>query len=454
MPEVQLKLPYGYMIGRKWIQLAHNDEAFAYHVSFGNGEEKVFNRSTWTFYDIPVGAQYIEYKAIGGVFNGVKYLDSEPRKFDIPYWHYPVMYLGKEYKVVDLIKEKLKLSEITSFRFGSLEEENGESAIRGTCFYKGVGGYLLIEGKDADGVQKKIFWRSSGVTSLGELFDSVPELYYNNVLSVEEVNDTNRFELEDFKYYMQNEIIPHMQKNYPKYAEFFKTCDMNDYEISNYVGFGVYCKRYDHERQQVSVDLKNAEGRALHLELSMDMEDGIVFNWQYVREHKMLFSQVNEVDHRVSEKLHSYDIYPTSYFDGEGCKAIIPNDEFNQKIIDTEIDSLTKIYPSLNFYFEGEVKDELWEKYLSDLYCYPMPHADEIREQLREEKKANASSASIADDSTRSVADDLMSKFTAEDGGFDYPAYQEYLMSLYEEEDKKLEHKKEQVILYDEKDLF
>lgn len=83
-----------------------------------------------------------------------------------------------------------------------------------------------------------------------------------------------------------------------------------------------------------------------------------------------------------------------------------------------------------------------------------MPHADEIREQLREEKKANASSASIADDSTRSVADDLMSKFTAEDGGFDYPAYQEYLMSLYEEEDKKLEHKKEQVILYDEKDLF
>lgn len=47
-----------------------------------------------------------------------------------------------------------------------------------------------------------------------------------------------------------------------------------------------------------------------------------------------------------------------------------------------------------------------------------------------------------------------MSKFTAEDGGFDYPAYQEYLMSLYEEEDKKLEHKKEQVILYDEKDLF
>ena len=353
-----------------------------------------------------------------------------------------------------MIKEKLKLSEVTTFKFGALEEENGESALQGTSFYKGEGGYLLIEGKDADGVQKKIFWRVPGVTSVGELFDSVPQLVYNNELSVAEVNDTNRFELEDFKYYMQNEIIPHMQENYPKYAEFFKTCDMNDYEISNYIGFGVYCTRYDHERQQVSVDLKNAEGRALHLELSMDMRYGSVSNWKYVREHNMLFSQVREVDYRMSEKLHSYDIYPTSYFDNNNDKAIIPNDEFNQKIVDTEINGLAYIYPSLNYYFEGEVKDELWEKYLSDLTCYPMPHANEIRKQLEEEAKANASSALIADDSSKSVADELMSKFTTEDGGFDFTAYQNFLKSFNNEEDKNSEREKEPVILYDEKELF
>ena len=451
MPEVQLKLAKGYRIGQKYIELPFIEEAFAYAVSFGNGEEKVFNRSTWTFYDIPLDAKYIEYKALGGVFNGVKYLDSEPSKYDIPFWHYPVEYRGKTYHIKDLIKEKLKLSEVTTFKFGALEEENGESAVRGTSFYKGEGGYLLINGKDENGVQKKIFWRVSGVTSLGELFDKVPELVYNNELSVEEVNDTNRFELEDFKYYMQNEIIPHMQANYPKYAEFFKTCDMNDYEISNYVGFGVYCTRYDHERQQVSVDLKNAEGRTLHLELSMDMRFGSVSTWKYVREHNMLFHQVKTINPRMSEELHSYDIYPTSYFDNKNDKAIVPNDEFNQKIVDTELDGLAYIFPSLNYYFEGEVQDEMWKKHLSELICYPMPHADEIRKQL-EEEKANEASASAADDSSKSVAEQVTVKFTTEDGEFDYPAYQNYLKSLNDEKETKAD-KQENVVLYDEKEL-
>ena len=342
---------------------------------------------------------------------------------------------------------------MTTFKFGALEEENGESALEGTSFYKGIGGYLLINGKDQNGVKKKIFWRVPNVTSVGELFDKVPELIYNNELSVEEVNDTNRFELEDFKYYMQNEIIPHMQANYPKYAEFFKTCDMNDYEISNYVGFGVYCTRYDHERQQVSVDLKNAEGRALHLEISMDMLYGSVENWKYVREHNMLFSKVRESDPYMTEKLHSYDIYPTSYFDNKDDKAIVPNDEFNKKIIDTESNVVVYIYPSLNYYYEGEVKDELWEKHLSHLEIYPMPHADEIRKQLKEEEKANAASASAADDSSKSVADQVIARFKTEDGGFDMSAYQKFINSFNNEEDKNSESKKEPVILYDEKQL-
>ena len=207
--------------------------------------------------------------------------------------------------------------------------------------------------------------------SLGEMFDKIPQIVYYDDLYVEEVNDTNRFELEDFKYYMQNEIIPHMQENYPKYATFFNTCDMADYEISNYVGFGVYYERYDHEAPMVFVDLKNAQGRTLHLEFQMDMRFGSVATWKYVREHKMLFSQVKTINPRMSEELHSYWIFPTTYFDNDGDKAIKPNEEFNQKIIDTEINGLAYIFPSINYYFNGQERDALWVAHLSDLIIYP-----------------------------------------------------------------------------------
>ena len=375
MTEVKLEMPSGgYRIGKKLYELPWLDDAFAYKFTFGNGDEDgiILNRSTLTFYDIPIDAKYIEYKAIGGVFNGVRYLDSDSRRQDLAFWHYPVTYNSKEYHLIDLLKTKFKLSKITSFKFGKLEEEHGESALRGTSFYRGIGGYLLIEGSDSNGVPKKLYVKILGKDmSLGEMFDKIPQIVYYDDLYVEEVNDTNRFELEDFKYYMQNEIIPHMQEHYPKYATFFNTCDMADYEITNYVGFGVYYSRYDHEAPMVFVDLKNAQGRTLHLEFQMDMRFGSVVTWKYVREHKMLFSQVKTINPRMSEELHSYWIFPTTYFDNDGDKAIKPNEEFNQKIIDTEINGLAYIFPSINYYFNGQERDALWVAHLSDLIIYP-----------------------------------------------------------------------------------
>ena len=383
MTEVKLEMPSnGYNIGWHWYQLPYVDNAFAYKFTFGNGDDDgiILNRSTLTFYDIPIDAKYIEYKALGGVLNGVRYLDSDSRRVDLAFWHYPVKYQSETYSVRKLLKKELKLSEITSIKFGKLEEEHGESAIEGTSFWRGRGGYLLIEGSDSNGVPKKLCYLMPGkYMSLGEMFDRIPELVYYDELSVEAVNDTNRFELEDFKYYMQNEIIPHMQENYPKYAAFFNTCDMADYEITNYVGFGVYYDRYDHEAQIVSVDLKNAQGRTLHLELAMDMQYGSVENWKYVREHNMLFSQVKTVDPYMTEKLHSYWIYPTTYFDNDGDKAIKPNEEFNQKIIDTESNGIAYIYPSINYYLNGEEKDTLWDEHLSYLSIYPMPFLSKIK---------------------------------------------------------------------------
>ena len=383
MTEVKLEMPSGgYNIGGKWYQLPCVDNAFAYKFTFGNGDDDgiILNRSTLTFYDIPIDAKYIEYKALGGVLNGVRYLDSDSRRVDLAFWHYPVKYQSETYSVRKLLKKKLKLSEITSIKFGKLEEEHGESALKGTSFWRGRGGYLLIEGSDANGVPKKLYYLIPGKDmSLGEMFDRIPELVYYDELSVEEVNDTNRFELEDFKYYMQNEIIPHMQEHFPKYAAFFNTCDMADYEISNYVGFGVYNSRYDHEDQVVSVDLKNAQGRTLHLELEMDMRFGSVANWKYVREHKMLFSQVKTINPRMSEELHFYWIFPTTYFDNDGDKAIKPNEEFNQKIIDTESNGIAYIYPSINYYLNGEEKDTLWDEHLSYLSIYPMPFLSKIK---------------------------------------------------------------------------
>ena len=383
MTEVKLEMPSnGYNIGWHWYQLPYVDNAFAYKFTFGNGDDDgiILNRSTLTFYDIPIDAKYIEYKALGGVLNGVRYLDSDSRRVDLAFWHYPVKYQSETYSVRKLLKKKLKLSEITSIKFGKLEEEHGESALSGTSFWRGRGGYLLIEGSDSNGVPKKLYYLIPGKDmSLGEMFDRIPELVYYDELSVEEVNDTNRFELEDFKYYMQNEIIPHMQEHFPKYAAFFNTCDMADYEITNYVGFGVYYSRYDHEAQIVSVDLKNAQGRTLHLELAMDMKYGSVENWKYVREHNMLFSQVKTVDPYMTEKLHSYWIYPTTYFDNDGDKAIKPNEEFNQKIIDTESNGIAYIYPSINYYLNGEEKDTLWDEHLSYLSIYPMPFLSKIK---------------------------------------------------------------------------
>lgn len=381
MPEVKLEmLSGGYMIGRKWYQLPYVDNAFAYKFTFGNGDEDgiILNRSTLSFYDIPIDAKYIEYKALGGVLDGVRYLDSDSRRVDLAFWHYPVKYNSETYSVKNLLKEKFKLSKITSFKFGKLEEEHGESALSGTSFWRGRGGYLLVEGSDSNGVPKKLYQGISdkNYASLGELFDKIPELVYYDELSVEEVNDTNRFELEDFKYYMQNEIIPHMQEHFPKYAAFFNTCDMADYEISNYVGFGVYNSRYDHEDQVVSVDLKNAQGRTLHLELEMDMRFGSVENWKYAREHNMLFSQLETVSPYMKINLHSYWIFPTTYFDNDGDKAIKPNEEFNQKIIDTEIYWISYIFPSLNYYLNGEERDALWIAHLSDITIYPMPNAE------------------------------------------------------------------------------
>ena len=383
MTEVKLEMPSnGYNIGWHWYQLPYVDNAFAYKFTFGNGDDEgiILNRSTLTFYDIPIDAKYIEYKALGGVLNGVRYLDSDSRRVDLAFWHYPVKYQSETYSVRKLLKKELKLSEITSIKFGKLEEEHGESALDGTSFWRGRGGYLLIEGSDSNGVPKKLYVKILGKDmSLGEMFDKIPQIVYYDDLYVEEVNDTNRFELEDFKYYMQNEIIPHMQENYPKYAAFFNTCDMADYEITNYVGFGVYYDRYDHEAQIVSVDLKNAQGRTLHLELAMDMKYGSVENWKYVREHNMLFSQVAIVDPYMTEKLHSYWIYPTTYFDNDGDKAIKPNEEFNQKIIDTESNGIAYIYPSINYYLNGEEKDTLWDEHLSYLSIYPMPFLSKIK---------------------------------------------------------------------------
>lgn len=80
-----------------------------------------------------------------------------------------------------------------------------------------------------------------------------------------------------------------------------------------------------------------------------------------------------------------------------------------------------------------------------------MPHADEIRKQL-EEEKANEASASAADDSSKSVAEQVTVKFTTEDGEFDYPAYQNYLKSLNDEKETKAD-KQENVVLYNEKEL-
>ena len=383
MTEVKLEMPSnGYNIGWHWYQLPYVDNAFAYKFTFGNGDDDgiILNRSTLTFYDIPIDAKYIEYKALGGVLNGVRYLDSDSRRVDLAFWHYPVKYQSETYSVKKLLKKKLNLSEITSIKFGKLEEEHGESALSGTSFWRGRGGYLLIEGSDSNGVPKKLCYLMPGkYMSLGEMFDRIPGLVYYDELSVEAVNDTNRFELEDFKYYMQNEIIPHMQEHYPKYATFFNTCDMADYEITNYVGFGVYYSRYDHEAQIVSVDLKNAQGRTLHLELAMDMKYGSVENWKYVREHNMLFSQVAIVDPYMTEKLHSYWIYPTTYFDNDGDKSIKPNEEFNQKIIDTESNGIAYIYPSINYYLNGEEKDTLWDEHLSYLSIYPMPFLSKIK---------------------------------------------------------------------------
>ena len=82
-----------------------------------------------------------------------------------------------------------------------------------------------------------------------------------------------------------------------------------------------------------------------------------------------------------------------------------------------------------------------------------LPHADEIRKQLKEEEKANAASASAADDSSKSVADQVIARFKTEDGGFDMSAYQKFINSFNNEEDKNSESKKEPVILYDEKQL-
>lgn len=390
LPEVQLVLDDSYRIGSHILELARTDMAFAYNFTFGNGDTKgiTLNRSTLTYYDIPLDAKYIEMKAIGGVYNGVKYLDSNTVRYKIPINNYTVKYQGKILSILDVTREKLRLSSISELGIGKLTEENGESAVTGISYYKGKGGYLLLKGISDDinvyGHHKKIFWRVSSVKSYGELFDRIPDLVYNDELAVERIDDTNRFELEDYKYYMQNEIIPYMQKNYPQYAEFFKTTDMNDYEIRNYVGFGIYDTRYDHERQYAFADLKNKEGRTLHLELSMDMRYGSVANWKYVREHKMLFSQVKTVDPYMTEKLHSFDIYPMSYFDDEGDRTYYADFEYDNKIIKDSITDFSYIYPTINYYLEGEQKDEIWERLLSDSEIYKQAYADEIRENLKQ----------------------------------------------------------------------
>lgn len=386
LPEVQLVLDGSYRIGSHILELARTDMAFAYNFTFGNGDTEgiTLNRSTLTYYDIPLDAKYIEMKAIGGVYNGVKYLDSNTVRYKIPISNYTVKYRGKILSILDVERKELRLLSISELGIGKRTEESGENALVGTPYYKGEGGYMIVEGKDTYHAYQKIYWRIPHVKSLGELFDKIPDLLYYDVVAVERIDDTNRFELEDYKYYMQNEIIPYMQKNYPRYAEFFKTTDMNDYEIRNYIGYGEYDTRYDHERQYAFADLKNKEGRTLHLELSMDMLYGSVGNWKYVREHKMLFSQVKTVDPYMTEKLHSFDVYPMSYFDDEGDRTYYADFEYDNKIIKDSITDFPYIYPTINYYLEGEQKDEIWERLLSDSEIYEQAYADEIREKLKQ----------------------------------------------------------------------
>jgi len=109
MTEVKLEMPSnGYNIGWHWYQLPYVDNAFAYKFTFGNGDDDgiILNRSTLTFYDIPIDAKYIEYKALGGVLDGVRYLDSDSRRVDLAFWHYPVEYQSETYSVRKLLKKK------------------------------------------------------------------------------------------------------------------------------------------------------------------------------------------------------------------------------------------------------------------------------------------------------------------------------------------------------------
>ena len=103
----------------------------------------------------------------------------------------------------------------------------------------------------------------------------------------------------------------------------------------------------------------------------------------------------------MTEKLRSFDVYPMSYFDDEGDRTYYADFEYDNKIIKDSITDFPYIYPTINYYLEGEQKDEIWERLLSDSEIYEQAYADEIRENLKQpdenESNDNAGSNEEAD---------------------------------------------------------